>query len=431
MKRILLILAAVLIASPASAQLPPVQVYGSDTGTLRAVTVNASGQLSITCANCSGSGASAVDDAAFTVGTDSAAPAAFLFDDVAPDSVNEGDSGVARMSANRNVYVTIRDAAGNERGLAIDANGALAVTGGGAGVQYTEADTDATITGTALLMEGAANALVPAQGTAADGLLVNLGANNDVTVSGVSTAANQTTALGYLDGLETLIGTTNTNTAAGLTSANFAAAFGTAGTADTQVLSVQGIASGTAITVSPSTGSFASDVVFGTATYTEATSTGPLIGGVRNDTLDALANTTNEIAPLQFNSVGAAYVQPTAGTSGGATSAKRTSVGTTEDEHEIKGSAGTLYSATLTNTNAAARYFRCADQIATSTTPGTTTPIIDLAIPGATVGAGITFAFPVGLSFSTGLTCWFVTGAADTDLTEVAANEIKALYTYK
>src|SRR5574340_93359 len=37
--------------------------------------VNASGQLSITCANCSGSGASAVDNSAFTVGTTSGAPA--------------------------------------------------------------------------------------------------------------------------------------------------------------------------------------------------------------------------------------------------------------------------------------------------------------------------------------------------------------------
>lgn len=54
----------------------------------------------------------------------------------------------------------------------------------GGGTQYTEGDTDATITGTAMLMEGAANALVVAQGTAADGLLVNLGTNNDVTITG-------------------------------------------------------------------------------------------------------------------------------------------------------------------------------------------------------------------------------------------------------
>jgi hypothetical protein len=39
----------------------------------------------------------------------------------------------------------------------------------------------------------------------ADGVLVNLGANNDVTVSGVATAANQATLIGHVDTLETLL----------------------------------------------------------------------------------------------------------------------------------------------------------------------------------------------------------------------------------
>ena len=71
----------------------------------------------------------AVDDAAFTPATGSLAMAGFTFDDVTPDSVNEGDAGAARMSANRNVYVTIRDAAGNERGLNVTAGGAILTDG--------------------------------------------------------------------------------------------------------------------------------------------------------------------------------------------------------------------------------------------------------------------------------------------------------------
>src|SRR3990167_419312 len=61
-------------------------------------------------------------------------------------------------------------------------------------------------------------------------------------------------------------------------------------------------------------------MVLGTATYTEASSKGNLIGAVRNDTLAALANTDNEIAPLQVNASGALYVdgsgvtQPVSGT---------------------------------------------------------------------------------------------------------------------
>mgnify|MGYP001608789201 CR=1 FL=1 len=83
-------------------------------------------------------GTSMTDDAAFTPATSSVTPAGFTFDDVAPDSVDEGDIGAGRMSANRNQYVTIRDAAGNERGLNVDAAGAIAVTGGGGGTEYTE-----------------------------------------------------------------------------------------------------------------------------------------------------------------------------------------------------------------------------------------------------------------------------------------------------
>lgn len=58
------------------------------------------------------------------------------------------------------------------------------VSGGATSTEYTEGDTDASITGTVAMMEVAANTLQPVQGTVADGLLVNLGTNNDVTVTG-------------------------------------------------------------------------------------------------------------------------------------------------------------------------------------------------------------------------------------------------------
>jgi len=93
----------------------------------------------------------------------------------------------------------------------IDANGDQIASFGG-GTQYTEGDTDATITGTATMMEVAANTLQPIQGTVADGLLVNLGANNDVTVAGVATAANQATIIGHVDGIEGLLTTIDSDT---------------------------------------------------------------------------------------------------------------------------------------------------------------------------------------------------------------------------
>lgn len=85
------------------------------------------GKLDVNATVSGGVGSSAVDDAAFAIATDSGTPVMGLFDDVAPDSVNEGDVGVTRMSANRNAYTTIRDAAGNERGVNVTAGNALTV----------------------------------------------------------------------------------------------------------------------------------------------------------------------------------------------------------------------------------------------------------------------------------------------------------------
>lgn len=68
------------------------------------------------------------DDAAFTPATTKVMMAGFEYDDTTPDSVNEGDAGAARMSANRNQYIQIRDAAGNERGANVNASGQLSVT---------------------------------------------------------------------------------------------------------------------------------------------------------------------------------------------------------------------------------------------------------------------------------------------------------------
>lgn len=76
----------------------------------------------------------------------------------------------------------------------------------GGGTQYTEGDVDATITGNALLMEVAANTLQPVQGTVADGLLVNLGTNNDVTIG-----ANSGVDIGDVDVTSVIPGTGATN----------------------------------------------------------------------------------------------------------------------------------------------------------------------------------------------------------------------------
>lgn len=50
---------------------------------------------------------------------------AAVFDDVSPTAITENNFGFLRMSANRNLYGTIRDAAGNERGANVDSSNRL------------------------------------------------------------------------------------------------------------------------------------------------------------------------------------------------------------------------------------------------------------------------------------------------------------------
>jgi len=51
-----------------------------------------------------------------------------VFDDTSPTSITENSFGYLRMSANRNLYNTIRDAAGNERGANVNASNQLSVS---------------------------------------------------------------------------------------------------------------------------------------------------------------------------------------------------------------------------------------------------------------------------------------------------------------
>lgn len=89
---------------------------------------DALGNLKVNVKAGSAGGPSKVDDASFGVATDSVAPAGFLADEVTPDSVDEGDVGIARMSLNRNQYVQLRDSSA-ERSAAVTAANALKTDG--------------------------------------------------------------------------------------------------------------------------------------------------------------------------------------------------------------------------------------------------------------------------------------------------------------
>src|SRR3990167_2304685 len=71
--------------------------------------------------------AGSTDDTGFGLGTAVVFPAAGFYISTA-DTVNDGDAGAIRMSANRNLYTNIRDAAGNERGVNVNASNQLSVS---------------------------------------------------------------------------------------------------------------------------------------------------------------------------------------------------------------------------------------------------------------------------------------------------------------
>lgn len=136
----------------------------------------------------------------------------------------------------------------------------------------------------------------------------------------------------------------------------------------------------------------------------------------------------NDKANIVCNLNGVLYAIPTASKSGGATPLAYISVGTTEDKHAVCTAPCNLYGIQATNTNAAVRYLKCENDTSANTAPGTDTPEFRLAIPP---GSGFIAVFPVGKFFSVALTCWTVTGAADSDVAEVAANEIMLNYDFK
>lgn len=127
--------------------------------------VDANGYLKVNIKAGAGSGGTAAaDNSAFTFGTTNITPSGFVFDDVTPNAATENRVATPRMSGNRVPYAIVRDAAGNERGLNVDANGEIGI--------------------------GAIRSALPA-GTNGIGKLT---ANTGVTIGAVEIAASQTLA---------------------------------------------------------------------------------------------------------------------------------------------------------------------------------------------------------------------------------------------
>lgn len=138
-------------------------------------------------------------------------------------------------------------------------------------------------------------------------------------------------------------------------------------------------------------------------------------------------NATNTIAADDIGSVYYQRVKRSLGRDGTASDAATvarliSAAGANQDATVVKASAGVLYGFIVTNINAAVRYLKIYNLASGATSAST--PIMTIAVPGATTGAGAAFPIPVGIDCSAGISLRLTTGVADNDANAVAANEL-------
>ncbi len=134
-------------------------------------------------------GTSETDSDPFTVASTAYVPVGGIFDDAAPGDLTEGDGGVVRMSAVREMYTNIRDGAGGERSANVTAAFELNVIATAQpGVDIGDVDVLSGPTGASAF---------EVQGTAADGAAA---VGNPVLIAGEESGGNIQSALVDADG---------------------------------------------------------------------------------------------------------------------------------------------------------------------------------------------------------------------------------------
>ena len=317
-----------------------------------------------------GGGTSATDDAAFTPGTDAVTPAGFMFDDVAPASVHEGDIGVGRMSANRNQYTTIRDAAGNERGANVNSSNEL----------LTNANTE--LPAAAALADTTSNPTVPGVGS------YNMCWNGSTW----DRCTKATAGNGAVDTATQRVTIANDSTG------NLA----TIGTSITPGTSAAHL--GKAEDGAHTTGD-----------------TGVMLLGVRaaSPTDRSAGPTDGDYEPLGINAAGAVWTTPTPTTAGGLTTHYLTSAASTNSTN-VKNAAGQVYLIRAVNTTSTLYYLRMYNASAAPTCSSATNFVETIPIPASASGAGIVIPQYMGQTYATGISYCLTGGGSSTDNTNAA-----------
>ena len=350
------------------------------------------------------------------------------------DAGGATDTGTLALAIRDDALTTLTPVDGDYVGLRVSSTGALHVTGGGGGTEYTEDVATANpIVGTATLMErdDALSAVTPIEGdwiglrgNARGALWCELDTTNAVTVdwagtappigAGTEAAALRVTLATDSTGVVSIDDNGGAITVDGTVTANLSAT-------DNAVLdNIQTSVDTIAAAVSTE---MQVDVVAALPAGTNAigklaANSGVDIGDV--DVLSIAAGTNN---------IGQVSLAPQ--TTGGLTPFK--SIDLDETEEAVKASAGQIYGFHVMNLASAKRYLKLYDATVATVVVGTTVPDITIPLPtqGDTNGAGFTWTIPEGIAFATAITAAATTGIADNDSGAPGANEVVITILYK
>ncbi len=358
------------------------------------------------------------DDAAFTPATSKVMMAGFEYDDTTPDSVDEGDAGAARMSANRNIYAQIRDAAGNERGVNVNASNQLSVSVDNTVTVTANAGTN--LNTSALALESGGNlATIAALSRAEDAAhstghtgIMALSVRQDTAAALSGTDADYQPLITDGSGrLHVNVGNTVTVGSHAVTNA---------GTFAVQV-------DGSALTALQL---IDDPIVADDAAFTPATTKVMMVGFEADEaSTDSVDEGDGGAARMTLDRK--IIVTPQPHTAGGLSIFR--SLDLDETEEDVKTSAGCVYGAWVTNTATTTRWLKFYNAAAASVTVGSTTPVITIGIPGNT-SDDISANFGpggMGIMFDTAICVAATTGVADADTGAPAANDLIVNIFYK
>lgn len=394
--------------------------------TTQKAAVNASGQLSITCANCSGSGASAVDESTFTQGTNSVAPAGGLFK-TSYTALTSGQVGIAQMTSDGAIYSNVYKINGTTiaTGNGTTSAGSPRVTIASDNTAFT---VNAAQSGTWTVQPGNTSNTTPWLFQIRDGAGNVRNANVDASnrlqtltdINGVTLSSGRIPVLADINNGSTTITEAATITAGqssvALTSS---VVYGFDGTTDSRV---------TAAGSRPASG--AVGLTVRPLMPTNGTQDMPTMDAAARPGFVKVTDGTNTMPTLD-TAARAGFMTPAVATTGGATPAYYISAASNNSTN-IKASAGQIYYLTAINTTATLKYIRLYDSGSAPTCTSSTGVVFYSPIPAnSTTGAGFVVPIPPGITFSNGLG-FCITGAAGvTDNTSTAAGDVVINYGWK